>query len=137
HRDDLAMVAGHFCDALRRQLGTGSIRVGAAALRLLEAYAWPGNVRELRNVISRAVLRAVARCLPGQPVVLGPADIGQLGDAAPWPHGVGEPVPAPGSYGDPEPVVPAAEPTSLRDAVRDLQRRMIDAALLATGGNLA
>ncbi len=137
HRDDLAIVAGHFCDALRRQLGTGSIRVGAAALRVLDGYAWPGNVRELRNVISRAVLRAVARSGPGQAIVLGPADIGPLGEVGPWPASVGEPVPAPTPFGLPEPVGPVAEPASLRDAVRDLQRRMIDEALLASGGNLA
>ena len=90
-----------------------------AVLRQLEAYPWPGNVRELGNVLERAVLLSA----------------GDLVESAELPRAL-IPVAAPGEAGvaPPAPAV-EPEPTTLRDAVEDAERRAIRAALRRTGGN--
>ena len=131
HADDIPMVAGHFCETLRRQLGTGNIRIGRDALALMARHPWPGNVRELRNVISRAVLRAAGRAPHGSPIVIGAADLGLDGFAL-----EGDASPAGGAAA----AVAArglATPEPLRQAVLDLQRRMIEEALAAEAGSWA
>ena len=70
HPSDISLLAGHFCERAKRSLGTGPIRLDPGAQSALEAYAWPGNVRELENVISRAIMRAMAGTRPGQTLVL-------------------------------------------------------------------
>ena len=53
-RDDIPLVANHFCDRFRTSAGQAKT-IDADALACLMAYDWPGNVRELENVIRRAV----------------------------------------------------------------------------------
>ncbi len=74
--NDIPLLAGYFCDLIRRRLGAGPVRLDPEALDALQRYPWPGNVRELENVLSRAALKAAARVTPGQPVVLGPRHFG-------------------------------------------------------------
>ncbi|MFV1959066.1 MAG: sigma 54-interacting transcriptional regulator [Planctomycetota bacterium] len=55
--EDIPLLVAHFLEEFAAA-GKGSprgLRVDAAALDLLQAYAWPGNVRELRNEIQRLV----------------------------------------------------------------------------------
>lgn len=54
--DDVALLAGHFVDAIAARLRGPARRWGEDALQALLAYAWPGNVRELENVALRAYL---------------------------------------------------------------------------------
>jgi anaerobic nitric oxide reductase transcription regulator len=79
--DDIALLAGYFCDIARRRSGAGPVRLDASALEALVGYAWPGNVRELENVISRAVLRRVSSTPRGQAIVISAqhleADVGR------------------------------------------------------------
>jgi psp operon transcriptional activator len=50
---------------MSRELGRENFAgFSAGAAAALQDYAWPGNVRELRNVVERAVCRALDR--PGQ-----------------------------------------------------------------------
>ncbi len=125
HAEDIPMLAGHFCETLRRQLGTGSIRIGRDALAAMARHPWPGNVRELRNVISRAALRAAGRSPHGSPLVLGAADLGLDPEVVAV---AGPPVAASADATSPQP---------LRLAVLDLQRQLIAQALAATGGSWA
>ncbi len=124
-REDIALLAGYFCDVSRRQLGLGPVRIDAAARALLEAYAWPGNVRELENLLSRVVLRAGARVPRGAPVVVGAADLRpELSGAADVPvAAMPPPPPAPGA--------------TLREAVDDFQRALIRRTLATHGGSWA
>ena len=46
-RDDIPILAGHFCEVLRARLGTGPVRLHPDVAAALGAYDWPGNVREL------------------------------------------------------------------------------------------
>ncbi len=56
--DDIALLAGYFCEQVRRKLGLRQLILETSAITHLSHYDWPGNVRELEHVISRAALRA-------------------------------------------------------------------------------
>jgi two-component system, NtrC family, nitrogen regulation response regulator NtrX len=55
-REDIPLLAEHFCRELCQENGLPVKRLEPAALRKLQTHDWPGNVRELRNVIERAVI---------------------------------------------------------------------------------
>ena len=54
--EDIPRLAAHFVDQSVHRYGRQRLRLGEAAVRMLQTYAWPGNVRELQHVIERAVL---------------------------------------------------------------------------------
>ncbi len=126
---DVPMLAGHVADRARRQLGTGPIRIDAAAARELSRRAWPGNVRELENVVTRAVLRAGARVAPGDPVHVGEDDLGEGGEA---PRTTGATTST-----DAAAISGGNTGVPLRDGVRDYQRARIRQALERAGDNWA
>jgi len=57
-RGDIAPLANHLLAKAASDLHRNHMRLGADALRALEANDWPGNVRELENAIVRAVALA-------------------------------------------------------------------------------
>ncbi len=75
-REDVALLAGHFCDQARLRLGLGPVRLADAARAGLAAREWPGNGRELENAVHRAVLRASAGVARGERVVVRAACFG-------------------------------------------------------------
>ncbi len=117
-REDVAALAGHFCEVLRRRLGLGPVRLTAAAIAGLTRHPWPGNVRELENLLARVVLTASLGVPTGETVVVDSPALGLPG--APTPAAVA-----------PEP----ATPQPLREAVDAFRRRTISAALARAGGN--
>jgi two-component system, NtrC family, response regulator AtoC len=107
-QDIPALVAGF----LSRHNGTHGI--SETALTCLQDYAWPGNVRELQNVIERAA-------------VLSRGSIIQM-----------EHLPREMTTANVELVIaesPQFHSLELNPAVENLERAMIRAALLQTGGN--
>jgi two-component system response regulator AtoC len=90
--------------------GTAARAVSEEAMALLSAYPWPGNVRELFHVLQRAAV------LSG----------GEVIDVPDLPENLRGPSSSPTA---PEEVLP------LREAVADLERRMIVRALERAGGN--
>ncbi|MBW2427871.1 MAG: nitric oxide reductase transcriptional regulator NorR [Deltaproteobacteria bacterium] len=75
-KEDIPLLAGHFCERIQRRLGLGPVRISPDTYEIMARYKWPGNVRELENVISRAVLKASSKAARGEQVVLVPAHIG-------------------------------------------------------------
>jgi anaerobic nitric oxide reductase transcription regulator len=124
--DDVPLLAGWFCDVLRRRLGIGPVRLDAGARRALETYRWPGNVRELQNVLSRAVVLTAANVPRGEPVVVDAATLGTEFDGT-------------ATDAAPAPALDVAPPPgkTLREAVADYERRLIRAALAQHGGRWA
>ncbi len=58
-REDLVFLAQRFLDSANKEF-RGNLRgFTPPAIDRMLGYGWPGNVRELRNVLTRAVLRAV------------------------------------------------------------------------------
>lgn len=123
-------LAGLFLDRNRARLGLRNLRLSADAERRLLSYPWPGNVRELEHAIGRGAIRArAARAAEGGVLTLNAADLGLTDVDGP----VNPTTP---------PVAPVAEPSPveglpLREAVEDLQRRMIRDHLARHDGNWA
>ena len=127
HPEDIALLAGQFADRARRRLGTGPIRLAPAALAALRQGSWPGNVRELENAVSRAILRAVGRTPPGEALLVGSEDLGDLPGTT-----------APAARAAPAAPAPARAPSKhLREAVLDFQRELVRETLAAHDGNWA
>ncbi len=55
---DILLLAGHFLEKTRRQLGIRQLKLTKEAKTRLLQHNWPGNVRELEHVINRAALKA-------------------------------------------------------------------------------
>jgi Nif-specific regulatory protein len=57
-RQDIALLAAHFCADASRRHGLPQHPLSPNALRALESIEWPGNVRQLAHVVEAAVIRA-------------------------------------------------------------------------------
>lgn len=112
---DILLLAMHFLQSA----GGAARALSPDAQRRVLDYPWPGNVRELRNVMQRCAL-----LVRGHTIAAGDLD-----------EALGEPLP-----GDLQPPQPADAPTgtqSLPEAVAQLEKRMIQAALTQAQGNRA
>ncbi len=116
-QEDIPLLARHFLERCAARLAFAPPALSDDALAALAALPWPGNVRQLRNAMEAlcvtrkgGAIRAedVARAVPRAPAVAAPA-------AAPS---------AP----------PAAAPPAA-ESLEHAERRVIEAALQATGGN--
>jgi len=54
--EDIGIIARHFLERFRAELGSVVVGLEPAALAALGRYPWPGNVRELRNVLERVAV---------------------------------------------------------------------------------
>jgi len=111
--EDVEPLARHFLarfGALRPDLPR--LELSDAARDALSAWRWPGNVRELRHALERAVVLAEGELIREE----------DLPDAV---RAGGGPAPAPPPDGD----------LSVKRATRELEERLIRAALARTGGN--
>jgi Nif-specific regulatory protein len=116
-REEIPLLANHFLEEYGKEAGRAQMRFAPDVLRSLTARDWPGNVRQLRNEVMR-----LAACSSG-PVI---ADDLWESFSPPPPRR--------------EPSAPAATPAAtpggtLKDAVEDLERRMIAEALETTRNN--
>jgi transcriptional regulator with PAS, ATPase and Fis domain len=110
-RRELPLLARRFLDEACRGLGRPPLELSQAALERLRAHHWAGNVRELKNLMD--FVAATVMEGPVAPDHLGPT----LGAVV-------------------RPDLPPGGPfSSLRDARDDFERRNIEAALAAAGGN--
>lgn len=111
--DDVFVLADRFLDRYNRLHASAFRRIDPAVREVFRRYGWPGNVRELGNLLERICILE-----SGDTVSLAhlPARIVRDANAPAGAQGAG------GGY-------------AARTA--DFQRRMIQAALAAQGGNLA
>jgi two-component system response regulator PilR (NtrC family) len=112
-KDDIPLLAQHFLEKYREENERGLIELDPAALDQLMSYDWPGNVRELENVIERAVVLATGPRIGSD---LIPDHVRQAA-----------------AFEIPQFVVPP-EGLSLKEAVTNLERRLIETTLQAAGG---
>jgi anaerobic nitric oxide reductase transcription regulator len=120
--DDIALLAGFFCEQSRIRLGLSGVAISQPALTLLRQYHWPGNIRELEHAIYRAIVLARA-ARPGDDVLLEPGNFALRPQAAIQPA-------QPLSVSK-----PASPGVTLREATDDFQRQTLRAALKRSGGN--
>ena len=124
-KEDIPLLAGYFCELIRRRIGTGPVRIGTGTMNMLSRHYWPGNVRELENILSRAVLKASVEYPGGEPVVVEPVHLGQDIAAESNP-------PQPSLSGTAFALLPGR---TLREAVDDFQRNLITRAVAKRDGN--
>ncbi|MBP2834629.1 nitric oxide reductase transcriptional regulator NorR [Dickeya parazeae] len=120
---DIALLAGFFCERSRARLGLQRLSLSPQATQLLVRYPWPGNVRELEHVIYRATIVARAGNTSGD-LVLRPEHLNLDGVLPDEPH------PA-----DVENTTPSWRGVSLRDATEHYQRQVISDTLARHQGN--
>jgi DNA-binding NtrC family response regulator len=72
-REDVIVLAAHFLERFRKELGGAARAFDRSAAAALEAYDWPGNVRELMNVVQRGILRASGPSITSRDLGLEPA----------------------------------------------------------------
>jgi two-component system response regulator AtoC len=112
--EDVPLLAAHFLARYGRLRPELAMRLSAEAQEALAAHRWPGNVRELEHAIERAVVLAEGREIREE----------DLPDAVRL-----------GARSAPPPAAPGAAELSVKRATRELEERLIRAALERTGGN--
>lgn len=114
-REDIPLLVAHFLEELSKQNGRVPPKLSPRALDAFTAYDWPGNVRELRNVVERMI-------------VLAQGDTLDVADLPPELRASMPPVSA---------ALGTTSATLEGLTLAEAERRMIEHALLATGGNRA
>jgi DNA-binding NtrC family response regulator len=110
--EDVLLLAHHFVRELAPKLGKGDGGLSRDAQDVLRAYSWPGNIRELANAVERALILADGGLLTA-------AHFGLAG----------------GSHPRREETRGRPSEPSAPEALVDLERRAILAALKRTKGN--
>jgi len=110
--EDIPLLANHILRRVEKRYGWGELSLSPEALLAIQQRSWPGNVRQLENALARAVIAARGRTiLPEHLDADEPAD----------------------------PVIPplgeSGESLPLRALLAEVERRAIQRALLACGGN--
>ena len=110
--EDIPTLAQHFLDIYRKQMGRDIKGFSNEAMQALLRHPWKGEVRELENIVERAVIFCDNNMITLEhlPEALRPAG------------GVG-------AFQLPK------KEQSLRDAVKDFERRYITEVLTSNGGN--
>lgn len=116
--EDIRPLAEHILRRLERKYGWNSLRLADDALRLIELRPWPGNVRQLENTLARAAIAARGGLLLPEHI-----------DAADPPSGSVPPATLEVPLPDPSTTLP------LRALLAEVERKAIQQALIATGGN--
>ena len=107
-REDILPLAHHFLRKYEPMECRGLFRIAPELAEQFRMYDWPGNVRELENVIRRELAFAVGTTLEGCGGILG-SDLQQ-------------------SEGNEELLKPGV-------TLQEMERRLLEATLEATGGN--
>ncbi len=114
---DLPALAKHFLDQQSKELGRHFVGFTDEAMQLLKTYPFPGNVRELSNIIERASVLTKGLTITAE-------------DLPPNLHNADTPQPS-----TTQPTPTEWTPTTLTDALRDPERQIILAALIANDWN--
>jgi transcriptional regulator with GAF, ATPase, and Fis domain len=109
-REEIPLLANHFLTEYCKESSRPMLRFSQGVIRHLVTREWPGNVRQLRNEVMRR-----AACSSGDLIVED-----DLWETLPPPR---------------HDTPPPAPRTKLKDAIEDLERRMIAQALADTRNN--
>lgn len=118
-REDILPLAHFFLEKHARDFGFSANGIEADAQTCLCAYNWPGNVRELENMMERAIVLS-----NGKMIEIGHLPNDVLEDAKP-------------SAGQPAIADPTTTCNGLTQQVEQLEKQLIQLALIKTGDNKA
>lgn len=122
-REDIGALLDHYLAAAARELEQRPKRLDAAARHRLEAHDWPGNVRELVNLCRR-----LSVLVPGPEIHLDDLPLGSPPQDEEWTDALARWA---------APLLHEGKPDLLPEAVRRLERCLIEQALRVTGGRRA
>lgn len=111
-REDIPLLANHFLAEYCRQAGKSALELSSGALRRMIAAEWPGNVRQLQNEIKRLVACSHGRVITEEDLLDGVA--------------------APSAD---ERNKPPRSAQSMKNAIAEMERKMIVETLQSTGNN--
>ena len=111
-REEIPLLAHHFLKQYCRETGRNTIELSPEVVRRLATASWPGNVRQLRNEVTR-----LAVCARGSIITDD-----ELSEGIPSPPQTSPPADPPSAL-------------SLKKAIADLEKRMIEDALRSTRNN--
>ncbi len=106
--EDIPLLVEHFAAQIAKEAGGKPKSYNPGAVELLQRYAFPGNVRELRNLVERLWIMTRGASIGAE----------QVHAVLPRPDGA------------------ASRGERLSDAVREFERKEIEAALLGAGGSM-
>jgi DNA-binding NtrC family response regulator len=128
-RSEVLGLAEWFLEQARVRAARPGLELSEAARQALVAHSWPGNVRELKNVIERAVLLSTGTVIEPEHLALSePPSVRSFTPAELTLPNTIEAVSGPA-------IPPPPDSGSLRDDLRELERRRIEQALERCGGN--
>ena len=156
-KDDIPLLVEHFLVKYRAEPGAIPTTITEEALERLVAYDWPGNVRELENAIERAVVLSRGNPITLEHLPFGDrrearnrellakkrrrelmdpdGDVGDLSESVALPEGGDRGGNGNGMGRGEVPDAVLARAGSFRNAVSELEKRLILDALERTGGN--
>ncbi|HYQ95728.1 MAG TPA: sigma-54 dependent transcriptional regulator, partial [Candidatus Eisenbacteria bacterium] len=105
--EDIPLLVEHFAAQLAKESGGKPRAFSPGAVELFQHYGFPGNIRELRNLVERLWIMT-------RGATIGPEQVHAV-----LPHADS-----------------AAAGVRLSDAVREFERKEIEASLLAAGGSM-
>ena len=109
---DVPHLANHFLEKYRAEMKREILGFDEAAVQVLQRYAWPGNVRELENVVERAVVLCKGRTITTVDLPEKLLKAERTFNA-----------------------IETGEQQTLREALEQPEKRIIEAALRANGWN--
>ncbi len=112
-KEDIEPLTAHFLRQFNERTGADIPPPGRSALERLAAHHWPGNVRQLANVVERAAIFSRSGVLTAADVELA------LGE---------------GAQAQAPEAGPGGSPLPLRQALREVEKSLILAALRRAGG---
>jgi DNA-binding NtrC family response regulator len=130
--EDKLRLFEHFARYYARQSEVGEVDLDPAAKRAWMDYAFPGNVRELRNVVIRLTTKYAGKVLSPEQLL---AELDWEEPAAPQAPGAGRDFKA--SVETARRYLQGQKNFNLDDALRELERSYVEAALEITQGNLS
>ena len=112
-REEVPLLANHFLKQYCQDTSRPGLEFSSGVMRRLIAGPWPGNVRQLRNEVMRLAACATGRTITEDDLMEGLPEVSKTSRAP----------------------AEAKIAQSLKDAIEDLERRMIGEALLETRNN--
>jgi two-component system response regulator AtoC len=125
-RDDVALLARHFCETFARAHDKPGLALTDDAIQALRAERWPGNVRQLHNFVERLVVLCEKKTIDGSDVrreLAPPADFATQHTRASL------------SAAEPPADASSSVVVPLESALRDAERAAIERALRHAKGN--
>jgi DNA-binding NtrC family response regulator len=109
HPEDIPALAEHFVARYAKRCNRNVIALSREAMAFLTQYDWPGNIRELENAMERAVVIGSSNRILAEDLPESVLETAKTGSSA---------------------------PAKYHDAIRNLKKQLILAALDQSGGSI-